>query len=167
MHILHETWRWCWLTTSDVIFWSVVFVQSFMCWGKRLLSPSLVLCELRDGLFVAWSWEAAESDTNWSRFRWCWEHCSICWFFPFQSWAVKEGFSEGEKELKGLNIWELSSALWRGAFGAVVFLVRWKDGVDRGKRGRCTSMQVCSCHREKVLTLLCFFYNTAKGAYAE
>lgn len=70
---------------------------------------------------------------------------------------MQEGFSEGEKELKGLNRRELSSTLCRGTFSAVVFVVRWKDGVDRGKRGRCTPMQVCSCHREKVLSLLHFF----------
>lgn len=38
----------------------------------------------------------------------------------------------------------------------MVFVVRWKNGVDRGETGRCTSMQVCSCHREKVLSLLHF-----------
>lgn len=158
MHLLHETWRCYWLRTSDVIFWSIVFVQSHSCVeGKRLLSPLLVLCELQDGLFVAWSWEAAGSDRNWSRFRWCWEHCSIYWFFPYKRWTVKEVFSEGEEELKGLNIWELSSALRRGAFSAVFSVVRWKDDVDRGKRGRCTSVQVFSYHREKILPLLCFF----------
>lgn len=169
MHILHETWRCYWLRTSDVIFWSIVFVQSHSCVEGR---GSWVPCwcsvnPLQDGLFVAWSWEAAGSDRNWSRFRWCWEHSSAPWFFPFKRWAVKEGFLGGEEELEGLNIWALSSALWRGAFSAaVVFVAWWKDGVDRGKRGGCTSMQMCSCQRKGTVTFA-FFYNAAKGTDAE
>lgn len=155
MHILHETWRCYWLIASDVNFWSVVFVlreEAPESLVGALWTAGWAICVLE--------LEAAGSDRNWSRFRWCWKRCSACWFFPFKRWAVKAGFLQGEKELKGLNTWELNSALWRGAFSAVVFVVRWKDGVDREWiEGRDGDALQCKCVpvTEKRYSHFCIF----------